>query len=148
MALLALTTALPLPNEFRAADKEPFAGSPGYAVEYVASNTTADAGPAWPVLRTGFIGGTVGSGLGSLVGMPGGPRGGPVFDAAGRLVGVAIRASGSLGADQLVTTVALQKALGKAVARPMPAGTRAAATADLIYENSLKSSLQVMAVPR
>lgn len=32
VAIVALATALPLPNEFWAADKEPFPGSPGYAV--------------------------------------------------------------------------------------------------------------------
>ena len=78
--------------------------------------------------------------------MPPGSRGGPVFDGAGRLAGVAILGSGSQAADQLVTTVALQKALGKAVAPAMPTGTSTAATADKIYENSLKSSLQVIAI--
>ena len=153
VALLALSTALPLPSDFWAADKEPFPGSPGYAVEYVTAKTTSDSGPAWPILRTGFIGGMVGGMAGKSdnqrllgVDMPPGSRGGPVFDGAGRLVGVAIRGSGSQAADQLVTTVALQKALGKAVAPAMPTGTSTAATADKIYENSLKSSLQVIAV--
>ena len=82
------------------------------------------------------------------VDMPAGPRGGPVFDGAGRLVGVATRMSSSQNADQLLSAVTLQKALGKAVAPAMPAGTPPAASADKIYENSLKSSLQVIAVPR
>ena len=151
VAVVALATALPLPNEFWAADKEPFPGSPGYAVEYVASKTAADAGPAWPILRTGFMGGMVSNTddqrlLG--VDMPAGPRGGPVFDGAGRLVGVAMRASSSQHADQLLSVITLQKALGKAVAPAMPAGAPTAASADKIYENSLKSSLQVIAVPR
>ena len=106
---------------------------------------------AWPILRTGFLGGVTGKDDSRRlqgVDMPRWPRGGPVFDGAGRLVGVAIRGSGSPGTDQLVTTVALQKALGKAVAFAMPAGIPDAATADKIYENSLKSSLQVIAVPR
>ncbi len=147
VALLKLSTALPLPSDLWAADKEPFPGSPGYAVEYVVSKTATDAGPAWPVLRTGFLGGMAGNTEQRLLGvdMPPGARGGPVFDGAGRLIGIAIAAAGS---DQLVTSAALQKALGKAVAPAMPAGTPTPSTADRIYENSLKSSLQVIAVPR
>ena len=151
IAFLALSTALPLPSDFWAADKEPFPGSPGYVVEYVASKATPDAGPAWPILRTGFIGGMAGSaGNQRLLGvdMPPGLRGGPVFDSAGRLVGVAIPGSGSQSGDQLVTTVALQKAIGKALAPAIPAGALSATTADKIYESSLKSSLQVIAIPQ
>lgn len=147
IALMELKTALPLPSDFWAADKKAFPGSPGCAVEYVSAKTKASAMPAWPILRTGFLGGVTGKDDSRRlqgVDMPRWPRGGPVFDGAGRLVGVAIRGPGSEDADQLLTTVALQKALGKAVAPAMPVKSPAAATADRIYENSLKSSLQVI----
>jgi hypothetical protein len=150
VALLKLATALPLPSEYWAADKEPFPGSPGYAVEFVAPKAATGAAPAWPVLRTGFVGGMVSrTSSARLLGidMPTGARGGPVFDGAGRLIGIAIRASGGLGGDQLVTTASLQKTHGKPMAPTMPAGTSTASTADKIYENSLKTSLQFIAVP-
>ncbi len=148
VALVKLSTALPVPEDFWMADKEPFPGSPGYAVEYVANPATAkDAAPAWPVLRLGFLGGMVTpTGTERVLGidMPAGPRGGPVFDSAGRLTGMAINAAGQ--ADQLLPASALQKALGKRLAPVLPAGPAPNSTADRIYENSLKVSLQVIAV--
>ena len=151
VALVSLGQAMPVPDGYWIADKEPFPGTPGYAVEYVAMPATAnDAAPAWPLLRLGFLGGMVTpTGNERVLGidMPAGPRGGPVFDGAGRLAGMALRGKAG-AADQFVPATQLQKAMGKPLGPGMPAaGIDAKSTADRIYENSLKISLQVVAVP-
>ena len=147
VALVNLRQGLPVPDDFWTADIEPFPGSPGYAVEYVANPTTAqDAAPAWPVLRLGFLGGTVtpaGSQRVLGIEMPAGPRGGPVFDGAGRLIGIAVR--GKPGeVNQLVTVPQLQKSVGQPLGKGMPKNAPATFTADRIYEDSLKVSLQLI----
>jgi hypothetical protein len=150
LALVKLSQALPVPDDYWIADTERFPGSPGYAVEYVANpKTTQDAAPAWPLLRLGFLGGMVTpDGSDRLLGidMPAGPRGGPVFGGAGQLIGVALKGK-SGAADQLVTVSQLQKALGQPLGAAMPKKTPATTTADRIYENGLKVSLQVITAP-
>ena len=150
VAVVSLRQALPVPDDFWMADKESFPGSPGYAVEYVANpQTSQDAAPAWPVLRLGFLGGAVTlTGSDRLLGidMPLGPRGGPVFGGAGQLIGMAQNGKPSL-ADQLLTVSQLQKAIGQPLGVAMPKGAPTTATADRIYENGLKVSLQVITTP-
>jgi hypothetical protein len=150
VALVKLSQPLPVPDEFWMADKELFPGSPGYAVDYVASpKTVQDAAPAWPVLRLGFLGGMVTpAGTDRVLGidMPSGPRGGPVFGSAGQLIGVALHGKPG-AADQLVTVSQLQKALGQPLGASTPKSAPATATADRIYENGLKVSLQVITAP-
>ncbi len=153
VALVKLSQPLPVPDDFWMADKEPFPGSPGYAVEYVANpkaaKTTQYAAPAWPLLRLGFLGGMVtADGPDRLLGvdMPVGPRGGPVFGSAGQLIGVALHGKPGT-ADQLVTVSQLQKALDQPLGAPMPNSAPTTATADRIYENGLKVSLQVITAP-
>ena len=147
VALVKLSQTLPVPDDFWMADKEPFPGSPGYAVEYVTSPKTAqNAAPAWPVLRLGFLGGMVTpTGTARLLGidMPSGPRGGPVFDSAGQLIGVALKGK-SGAADQLATVSQLQKAIGQPPGASMQKSAPTTFTADRIYENGLKVSLQVI----
>lgn len=152
-ALVKLSQALPVPDDFWMADKEPFPGSPGYAVEYVANpkaaKTTQDAAPAWPVLRLGFLGGMVTpGGTDRLLGidMPVGPRGGPVFGGAGQLIGIALHGKPG-AADQLVTVLQLQEEIGRWLGATMPKSAPTTATADRIYENGLKVSLQVITAP-
>ncbi len=150
LVLIRLSKVLPVPDDFWMADKEPFPGSPGYAVEYVAHrNVVKDSAPAWPVLRLGFLGGMkTPTGSDHLLGidMPAGPRGGPVFGATGQLIGVALH--GKPGeADQLVTVARLQRALGRPLGAVIPGSAPTSSSADRIYENSLKISLQVIAVP-
>ncbi len=153
VALVKLSQALPVPDDFWMADKEPFPGSPGYAVEYVANpkaaKTTQDAAPAWPVLRLGFLGGMVTpGGTDRLLGidMPVGPRGGPVFGGAGQLIGIALHGKPG-AADQLVTVLQLQEEIGRWLGATMPKSAPTTATADRIYENGLKVSLQVITAP-
>jgi tetratricopeptide (TPR) repeat protein len=144
LALLQLQTALPA-AQIQLALADVFPGSVGYAVEYIAA---PDAAPAWPLLHTGFMGSVVKQDAEKrLLGidMPPGPRGGPVFDASGRLAGLALQGR-SGQPDQLVTASQLRKALGDTVAGP----TRSAApvSMDQIYETSLRATLQLIAMGR
>ena len=69
--------------------RDPFPGSPAFALGYASA---ASATPTWPLLRVGFLGAaTDHTGVYELgVDVAHGPQGGPVFDAAGRLAGIAI----------------------------------------------------------
>lgn len=161
LAVVSLSTALVVPEDYTVAPRDAFAGSIGYAIEY-ASLTTLEA--AWPLLRSGFLGGQADGGdptsswrsLG--VDMPKGPRGGPVFDAAGQLAGIAlpraaykVPAKGKAkAADLMVPVSALKAALGASFAEATnPAALAQAvpppkAAMDRVYESALKSSLQVI----
>jgi len=151
VSLVHLEHPLPVAEALRVAASDAFPGSAGFAVEYV--NAT-DAMPAWPVLRTGFLGAAQGDSGERLLGieMPAGARGGPVFDGSGRLTGLALPGAGK-GGDRLVAISELKKALGEigilqfpkvwdAASGPLPRGS-----ADVIYEGSLKTSLQVITTP-
>ncbi len=150
VALLRLSQPLPAAENLLVSSSMAFPGSAGYALEYVAA---ADAAPAWPVLRTGFLGGMLGdSGERKLgIDMPAGPRGGPVFDAAGRLMGLALPAeTGKAGnPDRIMPVSLLSQALPGTVKLGMaaPKGAVPPASADMIYETSLKATLQVITVP-
>ncbi|MDB5929441.1 MAG: hypothetical protein JWR60_1148 [Polaromonas sp.] len=134
------------------AARDAFAGSPGFAVEYIPS---PDALPAWPVLRSGFLGSASADADAQLLGidLPAGPRGGPVFDGTGQLIGLAL--PGGAGGDRLVTVSQLRKALASAGKAdqpasphaPVPAGPKPRASVDQVYEDSLKTSLQVITAP-
>ena len=122
--------------------------------------TTPDAEPAWPWLHAGFFGGLAqpeaATGERRLgIAMPPGPRGGPVFDAAGRLAGLALGGSGSAAGDRLVPITALRQALGAGLidAPPLPpVAASAAATPsrlarmpnDEVYERALRVAVQVI----
>ena len=176
VARLRLGRALPVAENLWVAERDAFPGSVGYTVEFVA---TPDAAPAWPVLRTGFLGGAAtqstsratsgaispsisssnynstshnrGSGTGSAyprllgIDMPPGPRGGPVFDSGGRLLGLSM--AGVTGApDRWVTASALPADLRRALAPAAPKDAEARAAIDKIYEIGLKTTLQVIAL--
>jgi hypothetical protein len=142
LAVLTLSTPLPTDEAFTLASGNAFPGSVAYAVEYVPSN---DAAPRWPVLHTGFVGDAIDNGQSRQlnISLPPHPRGGPVLDAAGRLIGIAIR-NGS-APDRLVLTSQLYQRLGAALGpMPAPGADRQRASADQIYEATLRSSLQVI----
>jgi len=81
-----LRLAQPLPAA-EAAPSPVFAGSPVATTEFMACDA---AEVAWPVLRQGFAGRVPVQGPRALgIELPPGPRGGPVFDRAGRLAGEA-----------------------------------------------------------
>ena len=161
VARLRLGRALPAAQDLWAAERDAYPGSVGYASEFVVA---PDAAPAWPVLRTGFLGGVSSDGAQRLLGIdmrheqrfgpslglhsgpPADARGGPVFDAAGRLLGVAL--PGKPGTpDRLVTASALPAELRQALARPAPRDANTRYGIDKIYEISLKVTLQVIARP-
>ena len=151
VALVRLERTLPESKEFQVAARDAFPGSAGFAVEYVSA---PDAEPAWPVLRTGFLGSASGDSGERLLGidMPAGPRGGPVFDGAGQLIGIALPGVAGKGGDRLVPVSQLIKALdpvlvaGQATAQnsPAPAGPKPREPVDKIYESSLRATLQVI----
>ena len=148
IARVRLKQPLPVPEALQWAASDAFPGSPGFAVEYT---RTLDAMPAWPILRSGFLGAAQGDSGQRLLGidMPLGARGGPVFDGAGRLIGLALPASGKAGGkggDRLVPVSQLKKILGETSAA-QPPGLLPRSSADAIYESSLKTSLQVIAAP-
>ncbi len=130
--------------------REPFAGSPGFAIQY-ASDTASAA--AWPWLSQGFFGPLPAQHqtprpLG--IELAPGPYGGPVFDSQGRLVGMAL--PGPQGEAQMLSAARWQSLPGmpppspvqdEAASRP-PRGT---APADEVYESGLRVALQVIALP-
>ena len=129
IAELALRDALG-ESALHPAPRDAFPGSVAYALAF-----PPDAGAAWPVMRAGFLG------KARLLGveLPPGARGGPVLDAAGRLVGVSI--ADADGADRLVPVSLLRPYAGAA------AGEDAKLAPDEIYERALQSTLQVLTAP-
>lgn len=139
LALVPLATALPVAEYQGVAPDDPLPGSRALTVEYVPSS---DAHPAWPVMRVGT--------LGEVLAMTGG---GPLFDTNGRLTGIALgegagRPHHWLGASQLQSALA---ALDGA-SQPQPFGPvtdidpRGRDALAQVYERSLRTSLQVIAV--
>ena len=131
LALLELERPLAA-AALEAPPRDAFPGSPAFALEYPASE---DAAPAWPLLRAGFIGRRD---LG--IALPPGPRGGPVLDTAGRLIGLAL--ADAHGRDRLVP-ISLLRAELKAGLDENPAAQPIAI--DELYERALAATLQVIA---
>ena len=160
VTILRLASPLPLPEGLTTASGEAFPGSAGYAVQYPIAPGKPMAAPAWPQLHIGFVGGMAepanAASEDRLLGisLPGQARGGPVFNGAGQLIGLAIQAAPGQ-ADLLVTSGQLAKALGGSASKfglakvkaAGAAGAPAAVAADQIYEASLKSALQVITAP-
>lgn len=143
-----------------AAAREPFAGSPGFMVEYAPDPL---GGAAWPLLRQGFFAGVPGLEALRPLGLqaPEGARGGPVFDAFGRLAGVALAASvpppGRLAdaareaqaraqpttGDRLVGIAWLADSM-PGLAAPTAAGAATRVGPEVPYELALRGALQVL----
>lgn len=142
LALLALERPLPGAADTTLAGRVPFAGSPAAVVEYA-----GDAGdqPAWPVLRQGFFGRLPASGPRPLgVAMPPGARGGPVFDRAGRLAGIALPAQD--GSDALLATADWPVDPERPAEDAVPGA--ALAPIDGVYEAALRLAVQVIVEKR
>ncbi len=136
MALLRLEHDLP-PAAAAAVSSPVFAGSPLATAEFVPCDS-ADA--AWPVLHLGFAGKVPARGARALgIALPAGPRGGPVFDRAGRLAGVAMAQE---GVDTLVNIADLPA--GYAPAATAPAAVSLTIALDATYESALHLALQVL----
>jgi len=141
--ILRLEQSLPRPPGLQTVTHAPFAGSPGYAVEYTATmNSTA---PAWPLIRLGFFArsSALPGALAPLgIRSPAGPRGGPVFDNAGRVVGVALQ--DNHGEDRILPIALLPANHSAAFGRAVDAAPSPAMAMDEIYERSLLLTLQVI----
>jgi tetratricopeptide (TPR) repeat protein len=155
VAVLRLDAALEPPSSQAVALREPFAGSPGFAMEYAESGTAA---PAWPWMSQGFFGALqANGGLRRLgIDLAEGPHGGPVLDAQGRLAGIAL--PGSEREAVVLPASRWQDLPGIAAAdappsRPdaaspaAPAGPSATRPAVQAYESGLRLALQVIALP-
>lgn len=140
LALLRLGSPLPAPS-LGSVPANAFPGAVAFAVAYA---HTRDAGAAWPLLRTGFVGAARGADgdreLDASLHQGLAP-GGPVFDQAGRLAGIAL--ADSTG-TRLLAAPRLREAFGGRVA--LPASSEAARLGpDAVYEAALRSTLQVIA---
>jgi hypothetical protein len=141
LVVLRLDAALPWPEDLAFAARRPFAGSPGYSVQYVPG--TGPARPAWPLLSVGFIGRQAGhESLPSLgIAAPAGALGGPVFDSAGRFAGMAARTADSA---RFVPLDALEQAADTGLATRTATGAAPRLALDTVYEHSLHLCLQVL----
>lgn len=140
LALLRLGSPLPAPS-LGSVPANTFPGAVAFAVAYA---HTSDAGAAWPLLRTGFVGAARGADGDRELDASlhqGLTQGGPVFDQAGRLAGIAL--ADSTGA-RLLAAPRLREAFAGRVA--LPASSDAARLGpDAVYEAALRSTLQVIA---
>lgn len=144
VATLRLGSALPMDAPLPLADKDAFPGSVGFAVEYTAS---LNAAPQWPLLSTGFLGEPSADGKTRALGiaLAAGPRGSPVFDNMGRLVGMALPPTADK--NQLVTASQLHAAVGEPMGKLTVATARERMSADQLYETALPNTVQVISVP-
>ena len=137
--LRLLNPLAPAPT-LRAA-REPFGGSPGYTVEFAPG---PGALAAWPFLRAGFFGRSAhDSTLRPLgIDVPPGPLGGPVFDAAGRWVGIALW--DIAGGSRLVSVQGITVRTGEGEPDASASGRLPAMSVDEIYERALSATVQVI----
>jgi hypothetical protein len=152
ITVLTLRTKLAEPDALMLAPRDAFPGSPAFALEY---NPSTPAHPQWPVLHMGFLGTPQAYSTDRPLGITlnPGPRGGPVFDEGGRLVGIAMTALAKTGKpsklgneDQLVLTSALHQRLGPALGT-VASAQKQRVSVDQIYESALRSTVQIIAAP-
>lgn len=118
------------------APRAPFAGSPASRIGMPRLDTSA---PSWPVMQSGFTGRVDRNGVQSL-GWPAGVvlSGGPVFDTAGRLAGLAVPTADG-GTERLIPAATLE---GLQVL-PIRADAHAV-TPDQVYEAALFHVAQLL----
>lgn len=141
MALLKLDQALPLPEGFTTAGRDPFPGSVVYSTGY---SMARGAQPEWPVLRHGFLGTPVGNSPDWELGitMPKGLRGGPVFDASGALAGMSILAPH--GKPMFMPIGRMRRALGDRLGPVAPPMRGPRLAIEQVYENAMRVTVQVL----
>lgn len=149
MTVLILRNKLAEPDALVLAPRDAFPGSPAFALEY---NPSTTAHPQWPVLHTGFLASPQAHSTDRPLGITlnPGPRGGPVFDEGGRLIGIAMAVLSNAGKpgneDQLVLTSALHQRLGPALGT-VASAQKQRVPVDQIYESALRSTVQIIAAP-
>jgi hypothetical protein len=138
LARLVLRERLSVGTAHASTSHAPFAGSPGYAMEF-----GADAGPAWPGLSQGFLGSVVNDTDLRRLGFDAGP-GAAVLDAQGALVGIVSTAANGEARWVPLSAIAPASAMPAAApAAPARAGLGLVAP-DEIYEAGLRRVLQVL----
>lgn len=137
LALLRLEQPLPAPALLRRAPRDAFAGSPAALLQHPADPAGR---PAWPALHSGFLGRQDAQGRQALgITPPQGGRGGPVFDLAGRLIGL------SPDGSSLLPLSRLEQELG-ALLRELPVDSSTTVRLpDQRYEEALPLTLLVLA---
>jgi len=108
------------------APRDPFPGSPAFAMDFIVKSGIA---PAWPVLRVGFVG-TSAHDTGAL------------FDLHGRLVGIGVPDAD--GRPRFVHVSALRREFGEVLGVVADQSAQRLA-ADAMYESALPLALQVIA---
>ena len=149
LALLVLERVLERPLRGSAplviAPRDPFAGSPGFVVDFAPS---ADAAPQWPMLHAGFFaGGSSGATRPLGIATSAGSAGAAVFDAAGRWAGITLpNAAGDSQRAVWLPMSQLRGPLGDLLPAPPASDTAAPVRvgADEAYERSLAIVLQVL----
>lgn len=149
VALLALSTPLPVAGSPAIAPRSPFAGTPVCAADYTPD---PQGQAAWPVMRMGFLGRVAArepakQGLGVV--LPGqGWRGGAVLDRRGRWLGLALGDGSAPASDRLLSLPALQARFAAqtdvAWGRPQDDAQQAIQPEDALYEQQLTRSLQLL----
>jgi len=123
-----------------AAPRDAFPGSPQMAMEFAAP-VDAAVTPMWPLLHTGFVGAWQAASdyaLGIELAAAG-PHGGPVFDRAGRLIGVARR-----GRDDRATLLAASALRGAWPQSFAAAEDATQMSPDAVYERAMTMVLQLI----
>ena len=148
LALLVLERVLPPMAPLVIAPRDPFAGSPGFVVDFAPS---ADGAPQWPMLHAGFFaGGSSGATRPLGIATSAGSAGAAVFDAAGRWAGITLpNAAGDSQRAVWLPMSHLRGQLGDLLPAPVANDTTAPARigADEAYERSLAVVLQVLVEP-
>ena len=148
LALLVLERPLPRSAPLVIAPRDPFAGSPGFVVDFAPS---ADAAPQWPMLHAGFFaGGASGAARPLGIATNAGSAGAAVFDAGGRWAGITLpNATGDSQRGSWLPMSQLRGQLGDLLPAPPASDTAAPARigADEAYERSLAVVLQVLVEP-
>lgn len=138
LALLRLEQPL-APPLLRRAPRDAFAGS---AASVIAHPADPAGRPAWPAMHSGFLGRVDQQGRQALgIALPQGALSGPVFDLAGRWIGMAL---GSEAAPRLLPLSRLAEVLGTRL-QDLP--TQASAVPlgpDQRYEEALPATLQLL----
>jgi hypothetical protein len=144
LALLSLDTPMATAQStLTRAPHDAFAGSPATAFAYLA---TPSAQAAWPAMHRGFLGrvSTASNQQALGVELPGAPRGGPVFDQAGRWIGLVL--PNQEGEAKLLMLSALQAQLGTWFADVPVLQQGLPLALDQQYEQALPLTLQLLLV--
>lgn len=125
------------------ASRDPFAGSPAFAIDYT---ITPAPEAAWPVLRTGLVGAADTNGLVALsVAGRAGTQGGVVLDAGARVLGIALPTPD--GRERLLPVSTLRRELGELGGASANPTISPRVAVDGVYESALPAILQVIAEP-